>query len=513
MTRSHGYRATTRTTERERSLSKLVGLFIALALIASACSSDAVDQTAPVDEADQVEPEIVEDEELTTATSPSTPEITTTTGAPATTTTRPDFAGSAITVGVRENPTMDLIREITDEFFTLPTGIEVQFVDIPPEMTFRDFETGIVRGPSFDALMIDPFETPQVGANGWVHDLAPFAIEDEGYDLAGFIPSTIEANSTNDGLFAVPFYAESTMIMYNQQIIDDAGIDFPEAPTWQQVADIARQLDTDETTGICLNGIAEWDQLGAALTTVVNTFGGTWWEANEDGTPGEAQIDQPDSGFRAATELYLNLATDAGPDNFTQTGFDQCNEQFQNGEVAIWYGTTAAPPSLESEGSVMAGNVGYARAPIDQTAASGALWTWGLTLPIGGGRPDAGWEFIRWATSPDTIQVMAEQAPGGWTDPAVVGAATRNSHFDIPAFAEATEPYIDIVFDELNAADPNNPGTTPRPGLPGVQYVGIPEFQQVATDCSTELSAAVNGSIAVDEALNTCQDIASEVTQ
>ena len=106
---------------------------------------------------------------------------------------------------------------------------------------------------------------------------------------------------------------------------------------------------------------------------------------------------------------------------------------------------------------------------------------------------------------------MADIAPDGWNDPAVIGAATRTSHFEIPEFREATQPYHDIVLAELNAADPNNPGTTPRPGQPGVQYVGIPEFQVVGTDCTTELSASTAGTITIDEALDNCQTIAQEV--
>ena len=126
--------------------------------------------------------------------------------------------------------------------------------------------------------------------------------------------------------------------------------------------------------------------------------------------------------------------------------------------------------------------------------------------------PEASREFIRWATSPETIRLLAEHAPDGWSDPAVIGAATRTSHFEIPELRDAAEPYLDIVFDELNAADPNNPGTTPRPGLPGVQYVGIPEFQTVGTACTTELAAGATGSISINEALDNCQAIAQEVT-
>ena len=485
-------------------ISKLVGLLAALALIAAACSSDAVEQAASADEVERVGPEAVEEDD-SGATTTAVPETTTTTVAP-TTTTRPDFSGTQVRVAVVDDPTMDLIIELTDEFFTGPTGIEVEFITLR-DRTLREI-VQIFGGQDFEVLMAGPFDSPQFGANGWFLDLQPFVADDAGYDVGGFVPSATAANSTDDGLFAVPFYAESTFIMYNQQIIDDAGIEFPEAPTWQQVADIARQVDDDDTDGICLRGRPGWGDFGASLTTVVNTFGGTWWEANDDGTPGEAQIDQPDSRFRAATEFYLELAADAGPENFTDAGFDECLEQFQNGDVAIWYDATAAAPLLEAADSPIAGNVGYARAPIAETDASGALWTWGLALSRRGLEPDAGWEFIRWATSPNTIQLMAEQAPDGWNEPAVINAASRASHFELPAFQAATEPYGDIIFDELN-----NPGTTPRPGLPGVQYVGIPEFQQVGTDCTTELVAAVEGWITVDEALDNCQAIAEAVAQ
>jgi sorbitol/mannitol transport system substrate-binding protein len=57
-----------------------------------------------------------------------------------------------------------------------------------------------------------------------------------------------------------------------------------------------------------------------------------------------------------------------------------------------------------------------------------------------------------------------------------------------------------------------NPGTTPQPGLGGVQYVGVPEFQDVATRCTEEFSAAIAGSRSVDDALAACQVIASEVS-
>ena len=73
------------------------------------------------------------------------------------------------------------------------------------------------------------------------------------------------------------------------------------------------------------------------------------------------------------------------------------------------------------------------------------------------------------------------------------------------AFAQKT-------LDAMKAAPINNPGTTPRPGLPGVQYVGIPQFQDVGNRCTQEFSSAISGQTSVDGALKACQKIAAGIT-
>ena len=54
----------------------------------------------------------------------------------------------------------------------------------------------------------------------------------------------------------------------------------PEKPTWDQVADLAAKVDgaVPGMKGICLRGQPGWGQVFAPLTTVVNTFGGTWFD-------------------------------------------------------------------------------------------------------------------------------------------------------------------------------------------------------------------------------------------
>ena len=55
------------------------------------------------------------------------------------------------------------------------------------------------------------------------------------------------------------------------------------------------------------------------------------------------------------------------------------------------------------------------------------------------------------------------------------------------------------------------PGLQERPGLPGIQFVGVAQFQDVGTRCTEQISAAIAGNVSVDDALAACDAIASEV--
>ena len=460
--------------------------FLLLALVASACSSAA----------DQVAEEVV------------APTSTTTTSAPP----EPEFAGTSIIVGVPpDTPGMQDIIALTPEFFTGPTGIEVDFSVLPERELVERISP---RSRNFSVFAFDNFFVPQFGGQlGWVVDLAPFAEADADYDLDDLIPSVRSSVSVDGQLFGAPFYAESSIVMFNQDIMDAAGITVPEQPTWEQIANIATQIHSDEVAGICLNGVPGYNDLAASLTTVVNTFGGTWWERNQDGTPGVAQINQPNSSFRAATEFYIDLVQNYGIDDPADAGFDECLEEFQNGNVALWYDSTRAAPILEADDSPIAGNVGYTLAPTNITDASGWLRSQSFVINSLAGFEDTlepSWEFISWATSPEFARIAAENPPGDLAD---VEQNTRLSTHANPEFVDANQPYGDLVLEAITTSPIDNPGTTPRPGLAGgVQFVGIPEFQLIANRCSEELSDAIAGKISVDEALDACQAIASEIS-
>ncbi len=488
-------------------LLKLLALLAAFTVIASACggsddaseSTDAAEESAEEEAAEEETAEETADEE---AMEEGDEEAMEEEGG--------DNAGAELTVAIVDNGATDNIQQLTPEFFTPDSGITVNFVTLE-EQTLREQVTlaAGTGGGQYDVVMIGPYEAPQFGQNDWLVDLTEYAKNDADYDVDDLMPPIRGALSLGEEMFAVPFYAESSFVMYNQEIMDAAGVTVPEAPTWDEIAEIARTVNSDDVAGICLRGLPGWGDLGASLTTVVNTFGGTWWEANDDGSIGEAQINQADSGFREAFEFYVELLNDAGQPDAASSSFPQCLQLMQDEKVAMWYDATVAAGILEGADSPIAGKLGYALAPTKVTDASGWLWTWALAMPENTDNPDAAWEFMSWATSKDFIQLAGTELDGGW---AAVPPGSRQSTYAIPEYQEAAASFADRTLAAMQAAPIDNPGTTPRPGLPGVQYVNVPEFQDVGTRCTEEFSAAIAGNQSVDDALDACQAIASEVS-
>jgi polyol transport system substrate-binding protein len=419
-----------------------------------------------------------------------------------------DKSKDTLTVAIVNNPFMEDIAKLTPSLFTKETGIKVKYT-IPPEGKLREIITRDISAGAgqFDVIMIGPYEAPQFGTNGWLKDLSSYAKDDKSYDVGDLIPAVKNALSTNGKQYASPFYGESSFVMYRKDVLKSKGITMPAKPTWQQIAAIARKIDSPQMAGICLRGKPGWGDLGASFTTVLNTFGGTWWSATPDGKVDKAQVDQPE--FKKALDFYVNLIKDAGEDDAAGASFNECLTQYQQGKVAMWYDATVAAGSLEADDSPVKGKNGYALAPVEKTKASGWLWTWALAIPQNSSDPDTAWKYISWATGPDYIKAAGTKVSGGW---AAIPPGTRASTYEIPQYKQAAKAFAQQTLDAMNAAPIDNPGTTPRPGLPGVQYVGIPQFQDVGNRCTQQFSSAISGQTSVDAALKACQQIAAAIT-
>jgi sorbitol/mannitol transport system substrate-binding protein len=417
--------------------------------------------------------------------------------------------GGSINVAIVDNPQMKDIAQLTPSLFTAKTGIKVNYT-VLDETTLRQVTTRDVAagGRQFDVVMIGAFEAPQFGKNGTLVDLTPEAQGDPAYQFNDILPSVRNVLTADGKLWAAPFYGESSFLMYRKDVLKAAGVTMPPRPTWDQVAAIARKINKPNMAGICLRGKPGWGELGATFTTVLNTFGGTWWSAKPDGTVGKAMVDQPQ--FKQALQFYVNLVKDAGEKDAASTSFNECLSQYKDSKVAMWYDATVGASNLEASDSPVKGKNGYALAPVKETPASGWLWTWALAIPKTTSNQDRAWKYISFATGPQYLKEAGSRIAGGW---AAIPPGTRKSTYEIPQYKTAAAAFANQTLKAMASAPLNNPGTSKRPGVPGVQYVGIPEFQDVGNRCSQLFSAVIAGRSNIDSALSNCQQIASQVAQ
>jgi sorbitol/mannitol transport system substrate-binding protein len=396
------------------------------------------------------------------------------------------------------NGQMKDMEKLKGEYEKAHPGTTVNF-QVMEEGDLRAAVTADVasKAGQYDIVTIGAYETPQWGANGWLVDLTEPLKSDPAYDVDDILPPVREAISNEGKQYAVPFYGESSILMYNKEILDKAGVTLSENPTWQQVADAAKKVNTGSRAGICMRGKPGWGDLFAPLTTVVQTFGGNWYDNSW-----KATVDSPE--WKQAVTFYKTLLDTSGEKDPVSYSFNECLTALKEGKAAMWADASVAASMLEADDSPVKGKMGYAHMPVDKTKESGWLWSWNLAVPATTKNKDAAIDFVKWATSKDYHKLVGEKL--GWS---LVPPGARQSTYELPEYKEAAAAYAPITLDVMTSVDPKQPGTTPQPWV-GIQYVSIPEFQDVGNQCAQLIADYLANRSSVDDALGKCQSIAQK---
>jgi len=403
------------------------------------------------------------------------------------------------------NSQMNDIQKLTADNFTKDTGIKVNFTVLDENSLRAKVQDDVAnKTGAFDVVTIGAYEVPIWSKNGWLHEVSSYADKDSEFDTGDILAPMKTGSSGKDGkLYGIPFYGESSMLMYRKDLLAAKGLSMPEHPTWQQVGDIAAKLADKKTgmAGICLRGLKGWGEMFAPLTTVVNTFGGTWFDQNW-----KAQVNGPE--FTQAVQFYTDLVKNYGEPDPQTAGFAECQNAMGQGKAAMWYDATSGAGKLEDPSqSTVAGKLGYAFAPVVRTKYSGWLWSWDWAMPSTTKKGDVAWKFISWASSKKYENLVGTKL--GWSR---VPDGKRASTYEIPDYQKATAAYYKLVKESIESADPANPGVQKRPAI-GVQFVDIPEFTDLATKVSEYLDAVLTGQSSVADALAKGQKDADAVSK
>ncbi|WP_299204043.1 sugar ABC transporter substrate-binding protein [uncultured Amphritea sp.] len=406
-------------------------------------------------------------------------------------------AATTVTIGTVNNGDMVRMQSFTAEFEKSHPDIKLEWVVLEENVLRQRLTTDIAtKGGQFDVMTIGMYEAPIWGKQGW---LTPMDNLPADYDLEDIFPAVKGGLSADGTLYALPFYAESSMTYYRKDLFEQAGLSMPEQPTWDEVKGFAQTLHKPDEGqyGICLRGKAGWGENMALLTTMSNAFGARWFDENWKPEFNGAE-------WNNTVSFYVDLLGTYGPPGASSNGFNENLALFNSGKCAMWMDATVAGAFVTDKSqSNVADNVGFALAPKQVTTkGAGWLWSWALAIPQSSDAKDAAKTFTTWATSKEYSQLVAatsgiEKVPPG----------TRASTYANPEYMAAA-PFAAKTLESMNKADANDSTLKPSPYV-GVQFAAIPEFQSIATQVGKLVSGALAGSMTVDQALKSAQNITS----
>jgi len=382
-----------------------------------------------------------------------------------------DGHATELTIAIVNNGHMINMQTVA-EAYTEETGVTLNWVSLEEgvlrEQVTSDTATG---GGQYDIINIGMQEAPIWGA-GWIEALE-FGAD---YDVDDMLPAIRNGLSADGTLYAAPFYGESSMVMYRKDLTDAAGVEIADNDSWDNVKAAAAAIHDPENDvyGVCLRGKPGWGDNMAFITTVVNSFGGAWFDADF-----KPQLDSDE--WNAAINFYVDLLGTYGPPGSEGNSFNEILALYNEGKCGMW---------------------------IDATNPVGAnwLWAWAMAVPAGSPNMEASMDFIEWATSKAYIEAVGNHPEFGWGS---VPTGTRTSTYAIPEFQEAAA----FASAELAAIESAAPEATDLKPYVGVQFAAIPEFPEVGSAVAQEMAAALSGAKTVEEALADAQAAASAIME
>jgi len=412
------------------------------------------------------------------------------------------FAATDLVIATVNNAHMIEMQKLGKFFEQANPDIKLKWTTLDEDVLRKRVTADIEAGSGkFDVITIGMYEAPIWGKRGWLAEFKP----DANYDVDDLLSRIRSGLSVNGKLYAAPFYGESSMIMYRTDLLRKVGMKIYDRPTWDYIKKVAAKINDPAhgVYGICLRGKPGWGDNMALVTTMVNSYGGQWFNM-------QWQPQLTSKPWKDAVNMYVDLLKNYGPPNAASNSFNENLALFNQGKCGIWIDATIGASFItDPKQSKFAHDVDFAQSPVVDSvigSARGAswLWAWGLAIPKSSKKIEAAQRFINWGTSKEYIELVGKEA--GWTK---VPTGTRVSTYGNKGFRKV-EWFGSAELKAIYSTNPKHSTVPPSPYV-GVQFVAIPEFQKIGNAVGQELSTALTGAESVETALETSQKIAERV--
>ncbi len=129
---------------------------------------------------------------------------------------------------------MELWREILDAFNKEHPDIKIELEHVPYSAYFSKIQTMMAAGIPPDAIFIGPMELRGFVGLDAMLPLDDFIKNDKGFRKTDYYPAALNPYIINSKLYGLPNDVAVWAVIYNKDLFDKAGVDYPKANwTWQ----------------------------------------------------------------------------------------------------------------------------------------------------------------------------------------------------------------------------------------------------------------------------------------
>jgi len=358
----------------------------------------------------------------------------------------------------------ETLMEIVNEFEAENKNIDVVVENVPFGETQNKFKTAAQGGNAPDVLRSEIAWTPEFAALGYLLPLDNYFTDQNDY-----LEAPLNYSKWNGQTWSVPQVTDALALLYNKQMLKDAGYD--KAPeTWDEFVTVSQALTKDGKWGFYYRqSDAYWFQ------PFMWSFGGGL--IDED----DLDIHVNDPGSVAGLQFVLDLRDKYKVfpnDQDFSNDYTNAMENFKSGDVAmIFNGPWATADALSGKEFTNPDNFGIAPIPKGPEGNTGSpVGGHGYAIYAGTEHPDEAYEFIEFLSKPEN---QAKFAVNNGLLP------TRKSAYELD------EVKNNRIISDYKVVIEN---ATNRPV--------IPEGGQIYTDFSPEIQAVFLGQKTPQEGLD-----------
>jgi ABC-type glycerol-3-phosphate transport system substrate-binding protein len=402
------------------------------------------------------------------------------------------YSGQEIKLAVASHPSIEAFKKMTPEFENL-TGVKVIW-DVMEEgqLASKLLLESSAGKSDYDIIMNCPEFTPSLVDSNYLEPLDGYmsdpAKSPAWFDAEDIIAAYMDMISVDSKHYGIPFAGETIFLFYRKDIFEKHGLSVP--TTMEELTKTAAAIQEKETG---MAGISMRTRLGWEFTYMWSEFIFPFGGLIIDPTTNKPGFDQP--GTKASLKYFTDLATYA-PQGVESYSFPEAWDAFMQGKTGMMVEASAAGPEVEnSEKSLVAGKVGYAKMPAGPSGAYSGVWGWGFAMTSSSEKKDLAWNLIVYLTSKAQQEKYVLNG----------GIPSRSSWLEDPA-NQAKYPYYLTTLDTLKqAADLQAKGL-------GVVIMD-PRWSQISEIMGSEGAKLLTKELSADEALTNMQNQVSEIWQ